>query len=212
MGFFKRIIGVITNPKDTLEEISNSAPIWQAISINVILGVLSVFITLNRNTLMANMGPGISPYDIEMLSSMIPMFMVMGVFFAMIVNPLFHFIETGMYNLISEFLGYKGSGKGLFSALGFASVPGIFSIILLGIFSSINLNIVSTIISIPITIWVIVLNIIAIKKTYQMGTGKATLTYFIPIIALIVVVGILIILGIITMIPIMREISGQFMY
>lgn len=212
MTFFKRVIGIIVNPKETLAEISNSKPVWQAIAINVVLGLISVLITFNKNVLFNDMGAGLSPYDLDIIYSVVPMFTMMGIFFAMIVNPLMHFVVTGVYHLIADFLGHEGNGKGLFAALGFASIPGIFSTIINAILYTFEVPFLGIIVTLSITAWIIVLYIIAIKATYKMSTGKATLSGFLPIIAMIVVSGIFIVLWIISFIPIYTKIVGPFMY
>lgn len=212
MNFFKRIYGMVVKPKETLDDIIEKAPVWQGLIIIVILSLLPVFIMFNKDIILNNLGTGVNPYDIDIITKMLPIMTIMGVFFAMILTPIFQFIWVGMYNMISDFLGHKGSGKSLFAAFGFTSVPSIFSLLIYAVLVNTSVQFLSTIFSLLISIWVIMLQIIALKKNYKMGTGTATLTYFIPWIITIVIVGLFIILGILTMIPIMQELSNQLIF
>lgn len=208
MIFFKRIYGVIVRPKSTLEEISENASPWQGVMILALLSLLSIFMVFNKDYLISNMGQGASSYEIDMMMKMVPFFMVFGVFSAMILTPIFHFISTGIYHLIAEFFGHNGRGKGLFSALAFASVPSMISIIITFIFNLGGMNILGLLISISIWIWTVVLKIFAIGKTYKISGLKSTFIYFIPFILGIVIVGILMLISFISLIPLIQSIGG----
>jgi hypothetical protein len=64
----------------------------------------------------------------------------------------------------------------------------------------------SGIIGFAVGIWVLVLNIIAIRESQQISTGAAAATYFIPVILfiiLLILLGVLIAMAIFTSAPLM---------
>jgi len=206
MNFFKRIYGTIVKPRETLAEIAAEAPLWQGVAILVVMSLLPIIFLFNRSTFLNMLGPA-DPYTINQMMTFIPIFMIIGVFSAMILTPIFHFIITAIYHLLAGFLGHKGEGKGLFSALAFANAPSIISSLIYFALLSFNMDIIAIISNLGFAIWVIVLKIFAIKEAHTMGGGKATLIYFIPAITFIVVMGIMIILGMLTLIPIIGSIT-----
>lgn len=210
MNFFKRIYGVIISPRETLKEVSENSPLWQGILALVVPAIISVILVFNRNTFMNTLGPASNPYTMNQIDAMIPMFISFGIFAAMFLTPIMHFIGTSIYHLLASFLGNDGRGKGLFNSLAFANIPTLISSIIYVIFVNFNLSILSTIISIGIWIWTIVLKIFAIQGNYKISGGKATLIYFIPFITAIVILGFMIILGILTMIPIISSLADSY--
>lgn len=203
MSFFKRIFGVISKPKDTLSEVSAAAPIWQGISVLVVTGLLPILFLFNQDLFIKNLGAVSSPYTINQMMMLMPVIMVFSVFGVMILRPIFHFVSTSIFHLLAGFFGYKSDGKGLFSSLAFANFPSILSSIIYLILLALNLTPISIIFSLGIMVWVIVLKILAIKYSYSMSGGKATLIYFLPTITIIAIIGIMILLGIFSLAPIM---------
>ncbi|MTI71346.1 MAG: YIP1 family protein [Firmicutes bacterium] len=175
---------MITRPKETLKDISENKPIVQSLILLVILGLMPFMMFINNDILFN--AADLNPMEMEMFQRIMPAFFIFFVFGAMLLAPIFQFISTGIYNLLSEFFGYEGNGKGLFATLVFASVPNIFANIFSVILAYSGAISFSWLLTLPFTIWVIVLKIFAIRENYSMSGGKATLVYFIPVIVIFV--------------------------
>ncbi|EOD00577.1 YIP1 family protein [Caldisalinibacter kiritimatiensis] len=188
MSFFKRIYGVIVRPRSTFREISNAPSVWQGIIALVGMSVISTLLIFNKNYFIKVFGTGATFLKLNTILKMMPVIIALGVFATMILTPIFHFVSVSILNLLCEFFGYSGNGKGLFTTLAFASIPSLISSIIFAILVAVDLQQISIIFTIGISIWMIVLKIFAIKETYSMSGGKATLIYFIPIITIITVI------------------------
>jgi len=191
MNIFKRMYGIIVKPKQTIKEISEEPSIWQAIIIIAGLALIPVLLIINNDVFISLVTNGdITSVNRNVLERMVEfrsILTIIMVFSAMILSPIFHFIGTAVYNLICEFFGYSGKGKELFTTLAFAKMPSIISSIVGIILVTSQMRVISHITSIAFGIWVIVLSIFAIKETYSMSGGKATLIYFIPVIIGIII-------------------------
>jgi hypothetical protein len=102
------------------------------------------------------------------------------------------FLNAAVLQLLAEFLGGKGRGTALFATLGFAYAPALFSAPLTLLLSNVNprmLNLTTFI----LTIWVMVLSVLAVRTVHGFSTGKAVWTLVIPFLSfLILSLGILI--------------------
>ncbi|SHF17772.1 Yip1 domain-containing protein [Thermoanaerobacter uzonensis DSM 18761] len=81
-----------------------------------------------------------------------------------------------------------GTAKGLYSAIGFAKLPMIFMVVV-NLFARLlnpKAGLIFMYLFLAIfTVWVIVLEIIAIRENYKMSTGNAVFVFFLPYIVLI---------------------------
>lgn len=118
-----------------------------------------------------------------------------GLFSSLFGGLLGWIIVGAIFFLVAKIFKGKGSFVGMLASLGYANCPYLIGAPLAAIaslFGSFG-AILSGIISFAIGIWVLVLNIIAIRESQQISTGAAAATYFIPVILIIVL---LIILGV----------------
>ena len=96
---------------------------------------------------------------------------------------------VGVLHLFSRLCGGSGGYWNLFSAYTFASFPGIIGVPvtvfggLLGVVGSIFSGLVGFVIS----IWVIVLQVIALRESHGLSTGMAILAYLITIFILVII-------------------------
>jgi hypothetical protein len=207
MRFFKRIWGVIANPKETLKDISNSPSIWEAISVVVGISLISTLFMFNRNYFMnIARSYAITPAELNDILLFLPVFLTFGVFGSMILAPILHFISVSVYSLLCSFFGYEGKNKGLFATLAFANIPTLLLNVINFLLQYVKLNVIGIFITLAFWIWVFVLKIFAIKETYSMGGGKATLIFFIPTLVIISVLGLGIMVFIISILPIADKI------
>jgi hypothetical protein len=119
-------------------------------------------------------------------------------------------VFTGFLNLVARIFKGTGSYWGIFSALAFARFPLIFLPTgqLLGVAISRGGHVISGFVSFGISLWNIVLSIIALRESQGFTTEKAILTWLLAlvILVLIIVLPVILLIGI----PALQE-AGQFM-
>jgi hypothetical protein len=96
-------------------------------------------------------------------------------------------IGAAIWNLIAECFGGKGTGVGLFSALGFAHIPRVFMIPLWGLIAVMpasSKNVLMTLSVLIILCWSFALDVVAIKEVHQLSTAKAVLVMVTPMLIL----------------------------
>lgn len=197
------LYGVIAGPVAALRYIVKNKPVATGILIYIAVAWIGAF---------ASVPGSLNSFEqIPELSGM-PMFNPRAiVIFTVVGAPFFSLIwlviYAGILHLIASLLKGKGDYAGLVSTIGFASFPMIistpFSLIDYAIGLSISLY---GIISLPFTIWTIVLTIIGIRENYNFSTARAVWTFFIPLIALFLLV-MLLVIGIIALV--VGAMSGQ---
>lgn len=88
-----------------------------------------------------------------------------------------------LYALAALF-GGRGCFQGFFAAIMLAALPMVFISLLQPLFKTEFLNLFFSLLKLAIFIWVLVLQIYAIRESLTLTTGKATLVYFLPLIFL----------------------------
>jgi len=107
----------------------------------------------------------------------------------MLISVLLLLIYVGVLHLFGRLFGGSGGYWNLFSAYTFASFPGIIGvpITVLGGLLGVVGSILSGLVGFAISIWVIVLQVIALRESHGLSTGMAILAYFITIFILVIV-------------------------
>ncbi len=176
------LFGVITRPVGTLNEVAREKPVWWGLLIYLgisLLGSLAAFLDPDL----------IATYEemTRQFTFTIPvLFLIFG---GLVLSVLLLLIYVGVLHLFSLLFGGSGGYWNLFSAYTFASFPGIIGVPVtalggvLGVFGSILSGLVGS----AISIWVIVLQVIALRESHGMSTGMAILAYFITVFILIIV-------------------------
>ena len=117
-------------------------------------------------------------------------------------------VVGAVFFFVAKIFKGQGSFVGMLASLGYANCPYLIGAPLAAITSVAGSfgAILSGVIGFAVGIWVLVLNIIAIRESQQISTGAAAATYFIPIILfilLLVLLGVLIAITIFTTTPLM---------
>ena len=93
-------------------------------------------------------------------------------------------VSAGFFSLFSEIIYKSGNSVGLLTALSFAILPGLLGAVLQYGSAIIGMEWLGAIISSISVIWVMILQVIAIKAALDLGTGQALLVYFAPVLVL----------------------------
>ncbi|HEY3375762.1 MAG TPA: Yip1 family protein [Candidatus Aquicultor sp.] len=191
-SLFDLFYGVITKPVETLRHISDNRFWVKGLIIYILVlwisGLASLPSILIGSGLNQFAGTNINPGSARTFAVLV-----------VIITPLFTVFVLpaliGFYHVIASMLKGKGDVLGLLAAIGFASIPQVFFVpfSLLDLIGSTIIGVITSLIQLALAIWVIVLNIIAIRETYRFSTGRAAITFLAPVIILIIVAIILVV-------------------
>ncbi len=179
-GAVEILYGVLFQPGRTMGRLVHEPPLLTAVIVFTVVQVLSGISNL------ALMPPFVSPQFGHL--SLSPTLLI----FALLVGSYFFwFLSAAVLGLTAEFLGGRGRGYTLFVLLGLAVLPRVFEgpVALLGRFVG---SWVTTLLSLGLSIWGIVLVIVAIRETYQVSTARAVATFFVPGLVLFAAVALLV--------------------
>jgi len=193
---FDYITEVLLKPVPTLREVA-AKRMWQQ---GLLVVLIICFLRGLVNTALAR--EIILPPNLETLG-----LVELEEFLALIQSPAFQFsnsLLTGIFAwlsggivffLIGKLFKGKGSFSGLLASLGFAKAPALIQIPLIAIFSLLGTfgKVLTGITSFGFTIWVIVLDIYAVRESLEMDTWKAIATVLIP--AVLLFFGVLLLLA-----------------
>jgi hypothetical protein len=185
-GFLETAVGVISEPLTTLRHVTATAPLSWAIWLTVALSAIAWGAgSIQFGQEMARTA-GPQPFSLPST----PVLAILGLIFGPILGLIGLAIGTAILMLTSLMFGGKGAYKGLFCGLAFASVPNIFSapIQVLQLLGGIAGQLVGGLISFGITVWVIVLAVIAVRENNSFSTGRAVGAVLLPIAVILLLV------------------------
>ncbi|MDW7730185.1 MAG: Yip1 family protein, partial [Bacillota bacterium] len=176
------LFGVIARPVDTLREIAAAKPFGWALLVYVgvtALMALSSYSNMHIYNAWDEIMSGMNLY--------IPLpVILLSLLFLGIISI---FISSGILNIFARIFGGRGSYWSLFSAYAFTNFPMIIGVPVniiagfLGLFGSV----VSGLISFGLSIWVLVLQVIAVRESHELTTGISIIVYLIYFLILIIV-------------------------
>ncbi len=176
------LFGILARPVDTLRTVAEARPVGWAILIYssiTILAAVTSFYSLQAAGSWQEVN--------ETFGLSIPLGLVIGgsIFLGLISL----FIATGLLHLFARLFGGSGNYSGLLSAYGFAYFPMIISVpitVLAGFIGFIG-GIVSGLAGLALSVWVFVLQVIALRESHRLSTGISILVYLIQFLILIVI-------------------------
>ena len=193
--FFAYIAGTFTSPRSTLAKIAARRPLVSAIIVFILTGLVSALSGFSNI-------PAQMPFNAAMLAPA-------AIIGTLIFGTFFWFIQTGVYHLFAEFFGGEGSVLSLFTTLPFTSLPSLVLTPIGMLMQAARLGVLMVPVSLGMFIWMVVLQVLALKEVYGISGGRATAVIFLPV---VLIGASLIILGITlagTLIPIITELAPQ---
>ena len=186
---WERIIGVIMSPRETLQQTAE-AELWKEGLLIVLLVSLLKWLSklaAPEQELLGQLekftGSSVDQFSSAMDSPI-------AAFFSSLSGDLIFWVLGGLlFFLFAKLFNGKGTIPGLLAGLGYASTPYFLGAPLMAVTSlgGIAGYLLSSIIGFATTIWVIVLQIIAIRESQQISTGGAIVTFIIPGILLLLI-------------------------
>lgn len=128
--------------------------------------------------------PGFEAYQMQSMMSPAAL-LVMGVVGGMIGWV----IMAGVLHLVAKVLGGKGTFEGMLLLMGFATLPNIFQapVGLIAFFSGgLSGLTISLGLGALLGLWILALNVIAIREAQGFTTGKAIVTLILPVVLLVI--------------------------
>jgi hypothetical protein len=178
-GILDTLYQVLRAPADGLREVTRGRPLGWAILLVVILSAVWVATHISGSFDLLrgffSLGGGMSSILVTLLWIVIS---VGGLFFT-----------SAIFHLIAIILRGRGSYSGIVCGLGFANLPIAFIAPLALLYALFNTPgfILYSLGSIVIGVWILVLEIIAIRENYNFSYGRAIATYFTPVVIMILV-------------------------
>ncbi|MGI6433899.1 MAG: YIP1 family protein [Syntrophomonadaceae bacterium] len=179
------LYGLIFQPQGTMCELARTRPLRTGLL--VFLGVCMV------NYLFQGASGQISPSAFG--SNLLPLpFWLIGILGA-ITAVLMWFMSAGLFSLLGEVLYGYGNGKALLTCLSFAVFPGVLGPALHYAAVMINLKTVGVLLYLLSMLWVMVLQVLAVREALTLTTGQAILIYILPLATIIAFFVLLLLVG-----------------
>ena len=188
-GLLETAVSVITEPVSTLRRVTERRPVGWAVAIVLVLSFASAFVQASTFSI-----PDFSDPLTE-LSLDAPLRVVLAIGIA-VFGIVGFVIAWVIYQVMCIILGGKGAFVGLFTGFAFASVPSLIGIPfgLLGLVLGVAGDVLSGLVQLGLSIWVIVLYGVAIRENNGFSTGRAAAALLIPIAAFVALLVALIVL------------------
>ena len=176
------LYGVLASPVRTLNEIAREKPVGLAFLVYLGVAVLVMASNIFGDEGFAVMEESMAELGIFIAS---PVIMIGTAIFAVVSI----FILTALLHLFARLFGGAGGYWNLFSAYAFADFPMIISapITLIAAYTGTVGAIFGGLITFGLSIWVIVLQVIALRESHGLSTGASIGAYVIHLVILIVI-------------------------
>ncbi|CCF82936.1 membrane hypothetical protein [Nitrolancea hollandica Lb] len=183
---FDAIAGMITQPVSTLRQIALVRPWPQALVLYIGLAVLQglTSLTFPRSDFDSGIvgSPAMDSGARAFLDTITTPSFLFGS--ALVITPLILIIETGILYLVGRLLGGQGPFSGLLSTFAFASVPLLIMAPLTAVLnlggSALAIGLIRGLVGTVAGIWVLVLQVLAIRESLTLSTGRAIAVFLIP--------------------------------
>jgi len=179
---FDWLYGVIVKPVGTLNEIAREKPVAWGLAIYLLISLLGGAAALfNPETFAV----------IEEMMHRINMPISMGVmvFGSFLISFIGLFILVAVLHLFGRLFGGNGGYWNLFSAYTFAGFPNIIGVpvMILGGMLGVAGSLISSTVGFALSIWVLVLQVIALRESHGLSTGMSILAFVLTLFLLVVV-------------------------
>lgn len=183
MSFTEIIYGILFEPVPTLRYLAENKPLVQGLIVFLSVLIFNII-----------MGQGNAALGEEVQALTIPF--QLG-WFINIVAGIFSFIMlfvmAAVFSLLGELFYGKGNAAGLLVCFAFASIPGVLGPALQYVSTLAGIEWLAVFLSLAVGIWVLVLQVLALREALALDTGQAVIVFLIP---LAIVIALLILFGV----------------
>ena len=184
MSILDILYGLIFQPQTAMRELARTRPLLPA---------FLVFVTVYAaNYLLREAGRSITQIETGLIpASMAGLIAALGAIAAIAV----WFVSAGLFSLLAEIIYGYGNGRGVLACLGFASFPGIFGSALYYLAILLNLNSWGMLFYVITVLWVIGLQVLAVREAFTLATAQAIFIYALPVVLFLAVIVMLTVMG-----------------
>ncbi|HSW36186.1 MAG TPA: Yip1 family protein [Candidatus Limnocylindrales bacterium] len=177
------LFGVITRPVQTLRDVARAKPVGWAILVYLGVTALMMFVSVFTDRSYDALAEMMSGYGFTYVITLV---MMSGIPFMILISL---FIQIAVLQLFAKLFGGKGGYWNLFSAYAFASFPLILGVPVsfIGSFTGIFGSILSGSVSIGLSLWMLVLQVIAVRESHNISTGASIGVYILHIVLLVAI-------------------------
>jgi len=189
---WERIFGSLRTPGETLRQAADNKLWKEGLFVVLVIALLSALYNIANKEMLFNMEQYLEQPGAELLSFMFsPAFIIVTTLFSILLSWV---VMSAVFFLFAKLFKGQGTMSGMLSSLGFAYSPHFIGTPLATLVSLAGVGgyILGAVIGVAVGIWVIVLQIIAIKESQRISTGAAVATYFVPGILFVILLFILI--------------------
>jgi hypothetical protein len=184
-GLLETTMSVLSQPVPTMRRLTRNPRVGWALIVTVVIAVGSSLATVAQGGPLMGAQPGFAPPP-ELEQQLRTMGLVIALA-APVVAVIALAIGAGIVQVSSYLLGGKGSYAGLFTGLGFASIPNVLGIpaMLLPRLLGGAGSALSGLVNLGALVWVLVLSVIAVRENHDFSTGRAVAALLIPVAVLV---------------------------
>jgi len=176
------LYGILARPVDTLNEIAREKPVGLAFLVYLAVATLVMVANLFGEEGRASLEELMFEVGIT-----IPLPVIIGG--GLLLALVSIFILAGLLHLLARLFGGKGGYWNFFSAYAFADFPMIITVpfTLIAVFAGVIGSVLDGAITFGVTIWTIVLQVIALRESYGLSTWASIGVYVIQFIIIVVI-------------------------
>jgi len=176
------LYGVIAKPVPTLNEIAREKPVGWALTIYLGVSALAMVASLYSGGSHGSMEYIMSEFNFHLSKAVL----IAGVIMFSLLTV---FIFTGLAHLFARLFGGRAGYWNLFSAYAFAGFPVIINVPILFVMSFLGVvgGVLGGLLSFGISVWIIILQVVAIRESHAISTGASIGVYVISVFILVVV-------------------------
>jgi hypothetical protein len=185
---WERIFGALRAPGKTLNQVAEKNLWKEGLLIIVVVAILQGMSSLVAQGNQDLLFRYLEQFSDQPLMDSIQYSPAFTIFSSLFGGLLAWVIAGGIFFLFAKLFKGEGTFSGMLAGLGYASTPYIIGAPLVALASLAGAGglIIGGVISFAVAIWVLVLNIIAIRESQQIGTGAAVATFLIPVVLLFI--------------------------
>lgn len=180
--FLDNLYGVLFRPNETLKKITRQEKIGQGLIVLILSSVFPLMAAFQRQNFRFSyaLPPGMPWHMQTVIPQMGPYFLLIGITAVILFRPAMMFVYTGVLHLLSNFMGGRGSGKGLYAGMCFSTLPMVFGAPVTFISRISGIRFINAPLYFIFFIWMILLQITSIKQNNDFPTVTAAAVFFLP--------------------------------
>ncbi|HSW09782.1 MAG TPA: Yip1 family protein [Bacillota bacterium] len=180
-GFAEMVVGILARPRETLRQVGDGGSLGPALIVLAMVAAITGWSSALASPHIAARVGGPAP---------LALMAIMG-------GGVLLLVQAGIGYGLARLLGSRGSFLGLLSGLALANVPSVFQapFALLAVTLGPAGTALSALGTAALSVWVIVLSVLALRETFVTSTGRAVLIYFLYLILVLFLAGALAVLA-----------------